>query len=245
MKVSQDVLNVLDQAETEGNRLVLTGQLDRKLYEQTNKVLEAAGGKWNRKAKAHVFDGDAAEAIEQVLLAGEITTHQDFGYFPTPEPVVRRLMELADVELGSSVLEPSAGTGAIAQYLAEVATVDCVELRQDYADKLLKTLGGARVIHVGDFLSLVPRPVYDRVVMNPPFSKQQDIKHVLHALKFLKPGGRLVSVMSAGVTFRQNRLAADFRQLIGDRGGTIEPNPEGAFKESGTLVCTVNVAIPN
>lgn len=59
MKVCDDVLAVLSRAETNGQALLLQGQLDRKMYERTNKILEAAGGKWNKKAKAHLFDGDA------------------------------------------------------------------------------------------------------------------------------------------------------------------------------------------
>lgn len=246
MRVSEDVLKVLDQAKTEGNQLVLIGQLDRKLYEQTNKVLEAAGGKWNRKAKAHLFAVDAAEAIERVLLTGEIATHQDFDFFPTPAQIVRKLLHLAQIQERMTILEPSAGTGNIAVEAQKIGYVSCVELRADYVRRLRETMPDDwDYVLVTDFLTVEPAAEYDRVVMNPPFRNQADIKHVLHALKFLKPSGRLVSVMSAGVTFRQNKLAADFRQLIEDRGGTIEPNPEDAFKESGTLVRTVNVVIPN
>lgn len=71
-----------------------------------------------------------------------------------------------------------------------------------------------------------------------------DTKHVAHALRFLKPDGLLVSVMSASVTFRDNKLTADFRALIRERGGDIEALPEGSFKSSGTGVNTVIVTIP-
>lgn len=50
--------------------------------------------------------------------------------------------------------------------------------------------------------------------------------------------------MSASVTFRDNKLTTAFRDLVDDRGGSIEPNDQGAFKESGTLVNTVTVVIP-
>ncbi len=55
MKVDQQILQVLSVAHTQGNALTLYGQLDRKLYERTNKVLDAAGGRWNRKTKGHLF----------------------------------------------------------------------------------------------------------------------------------------------------------------------------------------------
>jgi predicted RNA methylase len=246
MHVSTDVLEVLDRAHTDGPRLVLTGTLDRKLYLDTAKVLEAAGGKWNRKAKAHLFDGDAAEAIETVILTGEVTSaKQQFGYFPTPEPIVQQLIDLAGIEPGMRVLEPSAGRGAIALAAARAgAVVDCVEIQPDHATAITEQRHRNVTVLVEDFLATSPRPVYDRVVMNPPFAKQADITHVKHAWTALKPGGRLVAVMSAGVTFRQTSTAVAFRSRLKALGGELHPLPEGSFKESGTGVNTVIVVLP-
>ncbi|GHJ34269.1 lambda phage type II DNA modification methyltransferase [Streptomyces hygroscopicus subsp. sporocinereus] len=246
MKVTTDVLAVLDRAETDGNVLRLTSQLDRKLYVATNKVLELAGGKWNRKARAHLFEGDAADAIEQVILTGQIVNKkQQFGYFPTPASVVEQLINLADLSPGMDVLEPSAGRGAIALPIAKLGVfVECVELQEDNARHILDAdAPGILGVTIGDFLTCDSNPEFDRIVMNPPFARQSDIRHVLHALDFLKPGGLLVAVMSAGVTFRSGR-AEKFRNLVADRGGSIDPLPEGAFKESGTDVRTVIAVIP-
>lgn len=242
LKVSEPVMAVLSTARCDGTALFLTsGQLDRKLYEATNKVLEAAGGKWNRKTRGHVFPGDAAEAMDQVLISGEITRPQDFGFFPTPPAVVERLFELADLDAAHVTLEPSAGTGAIAQPLARiVASVACVELQAKHAETLRKA---GLTVTEGDFLATTPAPIYDRVVMNPPFAKQADIRHVMHASRFLKPGGRLVSVMAAGVNFREDRTAVEFRAFLAERGGEIESLPEDSFKASGTSVNTVIVTL--
>lgn len=246
MKVDNDVLTVLARATTEGDALTLVGQLDRKLYERTNKVLEAGGGKWNKKAKAHLFEGGAAEAMEQIIQTGEVTLvrtiQQDFGYFPTPAPVVVRLIELADLKPGMCVLEPSAGQGAIATRLWDSkVNVNCWELLPKNPAVLRDA--GHRVVE-GDFLLVSPEAAYDRVVMNPPFAKQADIQHVNHALKFVRSGGRLVSVMSSSITFRDNKLTTDFRNLVRERGGSIEALEDGAFKSSGTMVRTVIVVIP-
>jgi type I restriction-modification system DNA methylase subunit len=102
---------------------------------------------------------------------------------------------------------------------------------------------------VGDFLAVSPDTpnfggnLFDRVVMNPPFSRQADIRHVLHAFRFLRAGGRLVSVMSASVQFRENRLTTDFRKFVSDHKGRIESTPQGSFAVSGTLVNTVIVTL--
>jgi phospholipid N-methyltransferase len=246
MKVAKEVLGVISVAAVSGNTVRLVGQLDRNLYVQTDKVLQAAGGKWNKKEKAHVFDGDAESRIDQIILTGDVVVPKDeYNYFPTPSALVDRLMEIADVQPGMRCLEPSAGKGAIAGSLllatGKGENLDCVELMPENA-KHLRDLGLTTI--EDDFLRVEPIKLYDRIVMNPPFAKQADIKHVMHALNFLKAGGLLVSIMGAGVVFRENKLAVEFRDLVEARGGSIEALPEGSFKESGTMVNTVVVTIP-
>ena len=213
MIVATDVLAVLSSAVINENALKLTEQLDRKLYEKTNKVLLAAGGKWNRKVQAHLFAGDASEVIEQIILSGEITDKRaELGFFPTPRQIVKRLLELAEITPEMSVLEPSAGHGAIAEAIAvdTGASLTCYEIDpKNHAVLVSKRLADADEEPV-DFLTVAPTHIYDRVVMNPPFGKRADVAHVLHAFRFLKPGGLLVAVMSAGVEFRTDRIATGF-----------------------------------
>lgn len=245
MQIDSEVLATLSAAQVDGCHVALTGQLDRKLYERTNKVLEAAGGKWSRKARAHIFDGDASERMDQIILSGSVEVPKDeFNFFPSPTAVVARLIELSDIERGMRLLEPSAGRGAIAWACAEAgALVDCYELMEANFTSIAGDRRLESVRHM-DFLAQSPEASYDRVVMNPPFLKQADIKHVTHAHKFLKPGGLLVSVMSAGVTFRTDANTKAFRVMVEERGGHIEPLPENSFKSSGTGVNTVIAVIP-
>lgn len=243
MRVDDHVLTILSRAETTGRALVLPGQLDRKDYVRVNKVLEAAGGKWASRNKAHLFDGSAADAIEQILLTGEIARPQDFGEFFSPAPVADRVIELARLKPGMDFLEPSAGRGALSsRALLAGCNVDCVETQERHVN-ILCSSPYRQVVHA-DFLTLEPVRRYSRIGMNPPFARQADIDHVLHALRFLEPGGLLVSVMAASVVWRDNQKTRDFRDLIGSRGGEIEALPEGAFRESGTMVRTVIVMIP-
>lgn len=245
MRVNDEVLKVLSAAQVSGNSLVLQGQLDRAMYVNVNKVLEAAGWKWNRKAKAHTCEGDAVDALEQVLLTGEVTVAKnEFGFFPTPRAIVDELIELADLSPGMRVLEPSAGHGAIASAVSKTgAVVDAIEILPANCEVIAANGIQLMSLRCADFLTVEPTEFYDRVVMNPPFSRQQDIKHVMHAFKFLKEGGRLVSVMSSGVTFRDDRLTNEFRAFVEAHDGEIAPLPEGAFKESGTMVRTVVVML--
>jgi predicted RNA methylase len=249
MKVPPEILQALREAATDGRSLVLAGpRMDPKLYQRVNEVLEAVGGRWTSREGAHLFPTDAADAIAPVLATGTVVTlrekRQSAQYFPTPAAIVQRVIDLAAIESGMEVLEPSAGSGAIAAAAAAAdAVVDCIEQDPGYA-AVLADAGCARALTVADFLTVLPHPVYDRVVMNPPFTKGTDMAHVEHALRFLKPDGLLVSVMSWTVT-ETSRNTAKFRALVEARGGTVEAVPAGAFRESGTDVPTVIVAIPS
>jgi predicted RNA methylase len=248
MRVDDEVLKVLDSAHVEGQCLFLDEQLSRALYRRTDEVLNAAGGTWDRFEGAHIFKGSAADAIDQIILTGEVTVPQDFGYFPTPPGVVDTLIALAGIEPGMTVLEPSAGKGAIViKLLQRGAVVDAIELLpENVADlrRLSTDLNLIRNVEQGDFLATTACGHFDRIVMNPPFAKQADIHHVVHALNYLKIGGRLVAVMAAGVRFRENKLAIEFRALVERHGGYFVELPKGSFKESGTMVNTVIVVFP-
>lgn len=247
MKVDQETLAILDAGECVGARFILGPEkLDRKSYERVNRVLELAGGKWNRSAKAHLFEGTAEEALEGVIQTGEITdAKKEFQFFETTAPVVNRILHYAELKADSRVLEPSAGHGAIALRAAETAKeVVCIELNPDAVTALKSAAPGNMIVHhSGDFLEVEPLATFSHVLMNPPFSRAQDAKHILRAFEWLEKGGRLVAVASAGVTFRRDAAYAELRALIEKQGGTVEELPAGSFQASGTMVNTVLIVL--
>ena len=90
------------------------------------------------------------------------------------------------------VLEPSAGLGHIAIALRnEGIECDCFELSPLLQLALCKM--DFRVLG-SDFLAATPMAIYDLVIANPPFSNLGVMRHTLHAMDFLKPGGRLITL---------------------------------------------------
>jgi type I restriction-modification system DNA methylase subunit len=244
MKIDQETMIILSRVTIEGNNIFLTcGQLDRKQYLAVNKVLETIGGKWNKKVKAHVYDEDPTEKLETILLTGEIKPPENYGYFPTPPEIAKQIIALADIQLCHSVLEPSAGKGNILKYVPKCAKLDCVELLEDNCKDLQQQGYNP---DQADFLEIFPFDFYDRIVANPPFSykghPQADIDHVEHMVKFLNPGGRIVSVMSVGLLFRENKKTEAFRDFVNSHG-YIERLPDGSFKKSDTSVNTCIIVI--
>jgi 16S rRNA G1207 methylase RsmC len=105
----------------------------------------------------------------------------------------------------------SQGRNGIQTLLAQEAVA---ELLAAYLAAELEAEGIYSRVYNQDFLTFSPdvTGLYDRVVMNPPFDRERDIDHVLHALKFLKEDGFLTAIVSAGTEFRETKKATAFRE---------------------------------
>lgn len=169
--------------------------------------------------------------------------HDVEDFYPTPALVVARMIEAAKLEPDHEVLEPSAGDGAIVKWLIKAGVnPDCVEIDPDRADILRDMLPPGAVVNM-DFLKMHPEPEFDRILMNPPFGQGAGIAHVFHATKFLKPGGRLVAILGAGLEYRVDGPTIELRKLIEAWNGAIQDLPAGSFKESGTDVDVVMITM--
>lgn len=244
MKISDEVLSILSRCNVDGNTLYLPSeQLDRKTYEAVNKCLVNIGGKWSRKAKGHVFDHDPSDDLDSMLLTGEtIDLKKVYQFFPTPKEIGQQMCRMAELNSDCIVLEPSCGRGDLADviYAAGVVNVHGVEINPDMQKYLVDKPYGFEVgVNFLEYANVEEHQnVYTRIIMNPPFSKHQDVDHIFAAYKMLAPGGILVSVVSPSPFWRTDRKSIEFQKWIQDVDAEVVDVPEGAFKESGTMIRT-------
>lgn len=194
-----------------------------------------------------VADMDSAvEAMRDALRKGSaVQVVSAPQLFPTPNDIARQVVDLADIQPGHRVLEPSAGTGALLGAMGgrmfgytperqRIGELVAVEINASLAQRL-ETLFPLTDVRCDDFLVLNgDLGSFDRIVMNPPFQNGADIIHIEHAISHLNPGGRLVAVCANGP--RQRKHFEQYaRQWI--------DLPAGSFKESGTMVNAAIVVI--
>lgn len=242
----QTSLQVISESTIVGNILTLPpNQLDRKVYQEVNKKLTGIGGKWNRKQQGFVFSSNPTELIERILEGEKINLKKDFQYFPTPQPIAERLLELAEINPVHSILEPSAGQGHIVNVIQDAfdenVFVSCYELMPQNREILSNN--PFAVIMGEDFLLASTTHKYDRIIANPPFSKNQDIDHIKKMYEVLSKDGRIVTIASTHWIHSSNKKETEFREWLDEVGAEIIHLEAGSFKESGTMVEAVILVI--
>lgn len=164
-------------------------------------------------------------------------------YFPTPEPLGYKMMEWANMGEGDTVMEPSAGHGAIARYAPKGNQMVAIEPSQSLFAKLQLKAGGLGRKFVNTiFENYDISNKHDVVVMNPPFGTAgaTAIAHLGKAFKHLEEGGRVVALIPRGSTDKK------FEKWIeGEKTAVMRAEvalPDIVFKQAGTnVVCRVVV----
>lgn len=240
------ITEILKQCTVHGMIVRLpAGQLERNDYLEVKKALELIGGSWNGgKTQGFVFKEDPSDYLSQLCEGEKINLKKEFQFFGTPPALADHLVELAELQPEHTVNEPSAGQGAIIKAIHRVfpeLVVDCFEL-MDLNRSFLGKLPNTCIIG-SDFITEKKETVYDRIIANPPFSKNQDIDHVHEMYRCLRKRGRVVSVMSNHWRFTSGKKELEFQKFIEESGSKVYEIEEGAFKESGTNISACIVVI--
>ena len=131
-------------------------------------------------------DAAARDSTPQEFKVASTAVAKDLAFYPTPAAVAELALHQLYVKPGMRILEPSAGVGGLVKpLLAAGAQVDAIEIHPDRAAALEAIAHPALRVSCANFLSVAPEPIYDAVVMNPPFEGTHCLDHVRHAYDFL------------------------------------------------------------
>ncbi len=145
----------------------------------------------------------------------------------------------AEPAAGERVLEPEFGDGRILKALklaAPDALITGIESNDERFlavknDSVLST--GAELVHT-TFLGTSPMKLLMLSVMNPPFLKRSDVKHVMHAIAMLAKRGRLQAILVSWGIVPEDTLTKALRERVKTTWRTNLPLPDDTFRESGT-----------
>lgn len=178
-----------------------------------NKALEELliylGGRDSKRYLGWEFDYDPTAILRELMNSGVLPSKKDHQAYFTPDKLGDEALELLCVSESDRVLEPSAGTGAMAKKLPKDQTL-CVEVSNFHAGIL--SAQGFNVVEA-DFLAFARScsERFDRILMNPPYSKGRAVAHCEAALNLLDAGGRAVMIVPKTTVNELNRRGFNVR----------------------------------
>ncbi len=199
-------------------------------------ALETAVNKYLLENKAReLMRMDSKEAIsfhlrpltEQLPRQTDRTAEQtELQQFSTPPTLAYLAARVLNPQPSDIVLEPSAGTGSLAIWPRSIgARVLCNEINARRRALLIEELGFETFDVDAEILDdLLPAEVQPTaILMNPPFSATggrvvqhrtlYGARHIESALRRLQEGGRLVAIVSEGMSFERPTFAEWWQRI--------------------------------
>lgn len=136
------------------------------------------------------------------------------NFYPTPDNIIKKMIEGLNISKDTKILEPSAGKGNILDYIVKytdvsIDNIDCIEIDDNL--KCILRNKGYSVIN-SDFLRCLPEKSYNYIIMNPPFDR--GVHHLLHALEIRKNAGIVCLLNSNTLENINNKYKERLKALL-------------------------------
>lgn len=204
------------------NALDLLDNVDANALAEAESILAAIGGVRVRLENGNrivrwQFDYHPDHVVREIITSGMLPDTKSHQYYPTPQHLAEQAIELADIGEYDWTLEPSAGTGGLADYMPKERKV-CVEVSSLHCE-VLRAKG--HNVEQADFLEWAVMAYargqrFNRIVMNPPFADGRWKEHLRAAMKLLDFGSVLVAILPEGANTGNVRQLAEEASLADD-----------------------------
>jgi len=178
------------------------------------------------------------------------------NFYPTPKNIITKMLAGIDFHKITSVLEPSAGKGDIAEEIINkfryaysgyskksVYDIDTIEI--DTSLQHILKGKNFRLVH-DDFMTFESLKRYNLIIMNPPFNAG-DI-HLLKAIQMQEKGGKVVCLLNAETlknAYSKNRIT--LLEKLNEYNAEIE-YIQNAFidaeRKTGVEIALIKIDIP-
>ncbi|EBU3223556.1 DUF4942 domain-containing protein [Salmonella enterica] len=143
------------------------------------------------------FPYEVGHTLNTIVATGLIPDAKSHQFYPTPRIIAEYVARAIELQSGETLLEPEAGRGDLLAYVeTRQEDITCIEVSPLFAE-ILRGKGYVNTVCC-DFMKWSDDNagyMFDKIVMNPPYSLGRHKEHTMAALGHLKVGGRLVAVL--------------------------------------------------
>lgn len=270
-KTTQTIENIKTNQKSIKNddNLIKIWRLEKKIEDLKNRGTWKQPYTWRRQRILDGYIADIEKYEAQIKeLWWNVNNNKDYQleqkikwqllkkipwYFPTPIEVVMKMVELSDIQDWEHILEPSAWTWNIIDWILETwknITIIWIEKNYSNFEILIEKYKNKNIVlSIWDFIEESESWIwwFDKILMNPPFENKQDQKHILKAFELLKEWWILVAICSTGVLFRSDYqslrdLILKYWEYFGSWEQYLKLD-NWTFKMSGTMVNSILIVL--
>ena len=257
------------RAETVEN--IALGSAARGLRDSFSSLfMETLDGSWERRKPGHPEEGTGGKEMDKAARAdlsdwqravsyyfsnqkknSKNKAQEGKDYFATPEPIGLKMVEWLGLKPGDSVLEPSAGHGAISRWFSPNTNNTIVEPSSQLAPLAQMVTPDAKVV-TGTFENFNIVNKFDGISQEDTPEKTA-VEHIAKAYRHLKDGGRLIAILPEGPSadkhfnkwlFGENAKGEEVQESLKEAVLTGEIHlPAATFGRAGTGVATRIVVV--
>src|ERR1700743_283032 len=163
--------------------------------------------------------------------------NRDYSKYYTRPETADLLVEMADIQEDMTILEPSAGSGAIVKAIrgiwSDSVEIHAVEIKPFVVCQQL-IQSNADITIIGDFLKVpLEGAEYHRFIANPPFGNETDLTcHWVKMYNCLRTYGIIVSIVPSDFVIPKSSVGKELKRVPLENWGT---NKDGTV----TPICIV------
>ncbi|EKT2121922.1 DUF4942 domain-containing protein [Salmonella enterica] len=178
-----------------GDWYFFDSKLQKTQSDELERTLTFIGGV--QENKHWRFPYEVGHTLNTIVATGLIPDAKSHQFYPTPRIIAEYVARAIELQSGETLLEPEAGRGDLLAYVeTRQEDITCIEVSPLFAE-ILRGKGYVNTVCC-DFMKWSDDNacyMFDKIVMNPPYSLGRHKEHTMAALGHLKVGGRLVAVL--------------------------------------------------
>lgn len=248
--------NLFQYFTLNGDRIELPSrdvqEISKTDYAAIKKLMVNNLGKY--KSNGFEFPYNPSDLLDNFKSGDFTNLKKKFQFYATPSAVVQKMLDIIVPLDELKILEPSVGQGhiieAINEYKPSWVEHEYFAYEINPINRGILKEKNLNIELLGeDFLKATPEPLYDAVIMNPPFTIKGDKEHYLthleHAIGFRNPNGEIVCVAPDSFSFSNSKRVMEFKEKYKDQFYIYNVLNAGDFKTSGTNVKCVLIHFNN
>jgi len=220
-----DAISVLNNCKIVNDNIIKLPdiKLPDNIFKDVKKAIEKIGGKWKGgKIYGFVFDSNPNDLLKSIQTGEKRNIYKELQFYPTPHKLALKAAKHIKFFDNMEFCEPSAGEGNLIDAFKELNNhpfnLTCLEIDDNMRKRLKEKYNP---IYIGkDFLETdFGDKKFDVIFANPPYSKNQDIKHITKMIDICKDDGQVVTFLSAhfknvDLSEPKNKTEKDFVDMI-------------------------------